>query len=265
MSQIDTALRATFLTLRDSLPARLAAADATRAATIRCAAGPYTLPTGVLTVAGEDVAITAGTYTAAALAALIVVDSVTASDEAGRLVLTGPAPQANLPSVVKVGGGAVAAALGLLEEAGFSEEARLAIGSPAPLFLERQVGKTDLAARPIVALAGSYIPTSRPVLPLSTGLHTVTLRLTCTVPGWSGLERATQEAAGSLMDEVIAVLLAGDGRGSCLVGGPVVGANICRATPRGPLQEVTATSVDSTVGPIPVGVAVLDIEVEVLS
>lgn len=269
MSQIDTAIRAVFLTLRDFLPARLLAADETRRARVLCAAGPYTLPAGEWTVGGETVTVLVpGSYTAGEVAQIINdagIDGITATDSHGRLVLTGPLAGPNAPSVVKVGGGPVAAALGLSEEGGFESAVRLAIGTPAPMLLDRQMTANDARTRPTVALAANIAPSARPVLPVSTGLSLVSLRLVVVVPGWPGEERAQQEAASSFADCVVATILEGDGRGPCMVGGPEFGAAICRCTPRGPTQEQTVSAVETALGVVSLGTATIDLEIEVLN
>lgn len=100
---------------RRYLPAKVAQLNALRASVLKSAlAGPFTIPSGAvlkLSAASQEatptsVTLPTGSVTAAAIAAainLVPVPNLTASaDEAGRLLLTGPAPAAGAPSVVVV-------------------------------------------------------------------------------------------------------------------------------------------------------------------
>lgn len=109
-------------TLLKDLPAKVASINASREATMEAPrAGPYTIPSGTTlslsashTLAMTSTALTAGSRTAAQVAAELAVAGLTASaDSYGRLVLTSIyEPEEGTPSVVAVAPGSAAGLFG---------------------------------------------------------------------------------------------------------------------------------------------------------
>lgn len=264
MTHVQLVIRALFRTLREQLPARLTAADATRRARIECAPGPYQLDAGELVLNGTAVEVGAGLYSAADLALLIetaAVDDLEARDEGGRLVLEDAIPAGEEPSSIEVGSSPLLDALGLSPVEGREDACVIALGAPAPRLVPRRLAWTDDLSTPAI---GVFSAREAPLAPIHQGLHRVDVRLELVFPGVVGQPDATVDATLAFLGELAATIATGDGRGPYLVGGDVEGLPITKCL-TGALQPEMRTGVmgrkpDAT----PYGNAFLDLEFEVM-
>lgn len=260
------ALEALFLTLRDGLPAQLAARDAVRQAVVRCPLGPYTLTSGTLTVNGEEFTITTGARTAAQVAAdLAAAVSFTAAaetDGAGsRLKLTATAaPAASAPSRVVPSAGGALAGLGLV--ANESRVVRFSLAARPPKLYEHDRGLGNVTG-PVIFVRDDItaIAHGSP----KTKVYDVSIPLAIWVPGTPVEEDATLDHVRELDRAILAVLRAGDSRAPHLVGGATAGAGILGAHPETLSVVPRAWGFNGTGGATLVGVVQTAIRVQVYS
>lgn len=264
------AVDAFFLTLADSLPAALAARDATRFAVLRLRAGPYALGAGgSLHVNGEVFALTGGSRTATQVAAELAgavsfAASVETEGAVSRLVLTAvAAPAEDAPSELVID---EASTEGVLTGLGLRPDQRqveLATASPEPRLLPTQPeGIFRLGGAPLIyledAVAAEHFgggPKER--------IWRALLRLQVWVPA-SGHQpgEAALEKAMVIQRGIHDVLRAGDSYSPYHVGGQAVGQRVVQARPTRLLAR--ARLFDLAGEAVTGGVAIVTPEVEIL-
>lgn len=274
---VEYAVRALFRTLRDELPAALAAADAANRALVIGGVGPYEIVAGVndrLALKGSgasatEVVLTAGAArTGAQLAADVnagagVTGLLAAGDAEGRFTVQSTvAPTGTAASRVRVEPASAADAaetLGLTARA--SDSVVLALAAKPITFLEdRDFGDGDGGRGPYVAVEQVR---EQVVQPLRTDTFKVTVRLHVIFPGPSQEQAATLKATKRFVAELMKVVQTGDGRAPYNVGGNVYGdaAMICRPTAM--QMQTTVWTIGSDAVSLPVGRAHPEFEIEV--
>lgn len=271
------AVEALFLTLADKLPAVLVARDALRSAVRRSKLGPFTIPANaVITINGEQVALTAGSRTAAQVVADIAAappDYWTATvetDGSGSRLLFALAggheggPTRENPSVLRFEGEeATLAALGLRPI--ISDVAEECVSDPLPTLSEGEPGEIVQIDRPLIfcseSVSGPYRNGS-----LRQRLHVVTITLECWLPGSPNLPvAATLNKAFEMERAICAVLRTGDSRAPFYVGGSTVGAHVVQAKPVAMTARTQVFQFRGAGATIPVAVCRPAIEVLVAS
>lgn len=259
--RITYAQRALFWSLRRSLATALATLDTTRRARVICPPGPYTIPSsGTVIVNGTTIALTAGSRTAAQVAAEVnaSLPGVASADASSGLVLasTGAPTEAD-PAEVIIGDGTANAALGLV--AGDSDSVICALGSTRPRLLERELEWPGHYDAPTVGIDGIVRDVS--VAPLRQDEAIVSIALACLVPGVAGYHEAARERTQAFVAAVADVIRVGDGRAGYLVGGEVYGDQIIKAEPGDP--SIRMGSLGRQQAALPFGLATLPVTVRV--
>lgn len=263
MDRSSYAIRALLWSLRRDLPAALALADTTRRATVICPPGPYVIPAlGTVILNGTTVSLTAGSRTAAQVAAQInaaITGLASVDTSLGLVLASATAPTATAPSFVEVGNGTANEVLGLV--AGDSDRVVQAIGSPRVRFFERQLGLLDDWDGPVVAFEREI--RDAPQTPLRLNAAIINISLLAVVPGFADCASAAHEAISAFAQVLAGVIRAGDGRAASnaeyLVGGETYGSLIEKAEV-GPVS-VSYTERGNKVTRLPYGVAQIPIEV----
>lgn len=254
------AVRALMRTLRDRLPARLAALDADRRAQLVCAPGPYKFAAAAeLVLNGEEVTIPGGTYAASELADLLGFSSLEVGEVGGRLVVTAPVATEAEASQIQVGAAAANEVLGIHEA--LDDQVLLALASPSPIFLARSLMATDIdVTRPVVAIDREG---TRPGSPYTTGERLVTVRLEVLYPGPVGARGETLEAIHALAAAIMQTVADGDERGPYLVGDIAWGERVSVCRPVSLQVEPTVRTFGRGTNTHPIGRAMPEFEIQV--
>lgn len=243
-------------TLEDKLPAKLAEQDLARRAKVVCPIGPYTIPAGGrIAVQGTELGLTAGVRTAAQLRDEInaAVAGVASADSGGRLVFASTvAPTALVPTALRFrkpdAGTDALPALGLRHV--WSDRQVLAIASPAPRFLDRDLVSGDIVRQPTVCVERA---TEVAEDPQRSGSFRVAIRCSVYFPGAGTLKRATREAVSAFVAQMSAVIREGDDRGTGVVGSSQQFPNIFECNVRRLQQETTVWMLGNAKTALPFG------------